>query len=572
MGNVCCRNYAFEMTPTLCRLVVSSRCAVVASIIALADTLRPIKLKSSSVKNKQDILVPPAPLPRKLDIRLDTRHQDIRGTRSASRCCEDPSQHHAVVRTPGTSVLNPVRGYPDVGSVTSDIYLPTEGSADMYTSVIRFRHFADQDPFAFAYGVRCLQKWPVNLLSENPHSCLVQYYNRGQVLVRDSSKMDWIYIVKSGSLTVLKKLREVKPLQEKRKKPKQEEPENEVSASEDEDDEVDNMEENQDELDEEEDEEQGQERKTKKYFGTWFYRLQKRRQHNKRKRPKLREKELPTYKSQYDMERRLEQTLPGIYNTRDRLGMIDYDSILHEHRARVVPKTTRSRLKSHDDTQPNKAGEDEPDDDADEDQGDEGGTENEVVKLPEISMTSKGAYLSTNRTKKLSSRRLSRHRTADFQKEKHPREKKGGGPWRREVLGPRRAVTNLAEANSGPLGHTFIGVAILERGNYFGINHMIYSDQPNFSLVSNGAEVIQISRKFFLDKATDDTLHHLRCNEVPFPKDDEMQENLQKHINWCDFRSNFYNSLVQRKVSRDNRRHQYVTQYIGQYCFRTGPV
>lgn len=65
------------------------------------------------------------------------------------------------------------------------------------------------------------------------------------------------------------------------------------------------MEENQDELDEEEDEEQGQERKTKKYFGTWFYRLQKRRQHNKRKRPKLREKELPTYKSQYDMERRL---------------------------------------------------------------------------------------------------------------------------------------------------------------------------------------------------------------------------------------------------------------------------
>ena len=31
-----------------------------------------------------------------------------------------------------------------------------------------------------------------------------------------------------------------------------------------------------------------------------------------------------------------EQTLPGFYNARDRLGIVDYDTIIADHRSRVL--------------------------------------------------------------------------------------------------------------------------------------------------------------------------------------------------------------------------------------------
>ncbi|KAL8566568.1 hypothetical protein ACOMHN_054790 [Nucella lapillus] len=51
----------------------------------------------------------------------------------------------------------------------------------------------------FCYrSVGFLKHWPVQELSRHPRACMFHYFNRGQVLVRDSNNSDWIYIVKSG--------------------------------------------------------------------------------------------------------------------------------------------------------------------------------------------------------------------------------------------------------------------------------------------------------------------------------------------------------------------------------------
>lgn len=56
-----------------------------------------------------------------------------------------------------------------------------------------------------------LKHWPVEVLRDHKDWCLFNYFRRGNVVVHDSRRSDWIYIVKSGSCTVLKRLQCVRP-------------------------------------------------------------------------------------------------------------------------------------------------------------------------------------------------------------------------------------------------------------------------------------------------------------------------------------------------------------------------
>lgn len=42
-----------------------------------------------------------------------------------------------------------------------------------------------------------------------------------------------------------------------------------------------------------------------------------------------------------------------------------------------------------------------------------------------------------------------------------------------------------------------------------GISNLIYQDQPSMSVISNGAECIMISKKFFMEKKTDATMRSI---------------------------------------------------------------
>ncbi|XP_038055388.1 cyclic nucleotide-binding domain-containing protein 2-like [Patiria miniata] len=58
-----------------------------------------------------------------------------------------------------------------------------------------------------------LKGWPVHRLPhDKPSVCLFTYFRRGVVICKDSNKSDWIYVVKTGTCRVLKKLKAPKRL------------------------------------------------------------------------------------------------------------------------------------------------------------------------------------------------------------------------------------------------------------------------------------------------------------------------------------------------------------------------
>ncbi|KAK3762835.1 hypothetical protein RRG08_040529 [Elysia crispata] len=73
------------------------------------------------------------------------------------------------------------------------------------------KNMTDPDHDEFLKSLTCLKGWPLNLLHEKANKCLFLYFKRGDVLVKDSQYSDWIIVVKSGSLAVLKKLKKVLP-------------------------------------------------------------------------------------------------------------------------------------------------------------------------------------------------------------------------------------------------------------------------------------------------------------------------------------------------------------------------
>ncbi|XP_078371606.1 uncharacterized protein LOC144655264 isoform X1 [Oculina patagonica] len=63
----------------------------------------------------------------------------------------------------------------------------------------------------FCRSLDFLADWPVDLLLANPENCLFHYFRRGTVIVKDSNKSDWLYIIVSGVCQVLLKLEITKP-------------------------------------------------------------------------------------------------------------------------------------------------------------------------------------------------------------------------------------------------------------------------------------------------------------------------------------------------------------------------
>ncbi|XP_070552935.1 cyclic nucleotide-binding domain-containing protein 2-like isoform X3 [Ptychodera flava] len=78
-----------------------------------------------------------------------------------------------------------------------------------------FMHRGDGNEPEFIQYLRTMEEfsgWPISRLpQDDPKICLYMYFRRGVVICKDSNKADWVYIVKSGTCRVLKKLQEVHP-------------------------------------------------------------------------------------------------------------------------------------------------------------------------------------------------------------------------------------------------------------------------------------------------------------------------------------------------------------------------
>lgn len=68
------------------------------------------------------------------------------------------------------------------------------------------QNFSDVDDGSFIKSLFIFDGWPINLLKDNPKMVKFNYYTQGTVIVEDSDRSEWIYIIKSGSCSVMKRL------------------------------------------------------------------------------------------------------------------------------------------------------------------------------------------------------------------------------------------------------------------------------------------------------------------------------------------------------------------------------
>nr|XP_005988006.2 PREDICTED: cyclic nucleotide-binding domain-containing protein 2-like isoform X2 [Latimeria chalumnae]XP_014349462.1 PREDICTED: cyclic nucleotide-binding domain-containing protein 2-like isoform X2 [Latimeria chalumnae] len=86
------------------------------------------------------------------------------------------------------------------------------------------KKLSDPEQMEFLRELRFLKGWPVHLIEDNPGKCIVSHYKRGDVILKNSNVTEWIYIIKSGSCSVMKIFKEEpcanqKKLAKRRKEP-----------------------------------------------------------------------------------------------------------------------------------------------------------------------------------------------------------------------------------------------------------------------------------------------------------------------------------------------------------------
>ncbi|XP_067932810.1 uncharacterized protein [Watersipora subatra] len=72
------------------------------------------------------------------------------------------------------------------------------------------KRITDPDHDQFIRSLPFLNGWPTELLNIDSKQFVFTYFLRGTVIVRDSHHSEWVYIIKSGSVDVLKKLHKSK--------------------------------------------------------------------------------------------------------------------------------------------------------------------------------------------------------------------------------------------------------------------------------------------------------------------------------------------------------------------------
>ncbi|KAF6032151.1 hypothetical protein EB796_009546 [Bugula neritina] len=103
-----------------------------------------------------------------------------------------------------------------------------------------------------------------------------------------------------------------------------------------------------------------------------------------------------------------------------------------------------------------------------------------------------------------------------------------------------------ADCNGYP---TYIKIAVLEKGQYFGLSSTVFENQPSVSLISNGADCLLLSKQFFFKHCSEKMLTQLKEKEFPYPTEEQLQMKLTAHLKWIRFKSQYYAENVQRVMN-----------------------
>ena len=81
----------------------------------------------------------------------------------------------------------------------------------------------------------------------------------------------------------------------------------------------------------------------------------------------------------------------------------------------------------------------------------------------------------------------------------------------------------------------------------FNENEVDDTQQTSVSLVSNGAECVMLSKKFFIDHANMDTRNQLRKRVRPYPSEEALQENLQIKVDWDLYKRKLIDDMINNR-------------------------
>nr|XP_009858722.2 uncharacterized protein LOC104265749 isoform X1 [Ciona intestinalis] len=351
---------------------------------------------------------------------------------------------------------------------------------------------SDPDRGEFLRSISLLKKWPRELLNENPNRCLFRYFKRGAVLSTNSYTSEWIYVVKSGSCSVLKTIESerMKP-SEVLRRTKEEQmfklPDVHKSQL------VEKMNDKDDDH---------------------LKKLSKKEEESKNQA-----KDVSVYQ-QLEMSSILKQL-----NT-DVLGMSftpRADMNETDRQSDLMTLTTIAHQESDKDEE--KLG-----------RGEEFSSQvnfslernSDLLRTPSPMKT---AYLRTGQSSRSNNSEKGDNKVSvvamdgdvtqvEQLRQEHVVEFTG----KDDVFHLVSRTTTEQEMNKvqlPPVVHLI--VRKLTKGGSFALESILYTDQPQLSLVSNGAECLMLNKKLFLENSSEYCLDWLRQKEYPYPTDEELK-------------------------------------------------
>nr|XP_039263995.1 uncharacterized protein LOC120339850 [Styela clava] len=94
---------------------------------------------------------------------------------------------------------------------------------------------------------------------------------------------------------------------------------------------------------------------------------------------------------------------------------------------------------------------------------------------------------------------------------------------------------DVPAADDRKLKKVYVNIRKLTRGNSFGLGSVLFNEQPSLALISNGAECLVLNKKFYLDNMSDESLKNLRDTEHPYPSESDLHESYWRLISWKAF-------------------------------------
>ncbi|OWF52537.1 uncharacterized protein LOC110447650 isoform X2 [Mizuhopecten yessoensis] len=371
------------------------------------------------------------------------------------------------------------------------------------------KSLGDPDQEKFLRSLSFLDGWPLDKLKESPDKTKFLYFKRGDILAQDSNYYDWIVVVKSGSVRILKKLKKVVPFEWKKKA------------------------------------------KVVTFVST----KEKRDNQEKRNvnRRILAELKIPLRRNVGEEDdfveeypgkpRPFQHPLPDGSKCDNQANDDDVNlpDIHHAQNKENKPRNSFPKIESQ--ILPRLAeGKEAEEDDVDEDDDEEG--EDEFDDLPTDANSEQ-----LRQIKKSGGR--GRRRTSVFEKEKELMGFKEHKRTIQDDLAKKKELDDITEADLRP---EFVEVQTLTKGHAFGLADLILEPQPSFCIVSNGADIILIDKEFYVNNASDALKNKMRQELCPFPTDEEMQNKLQQNVDWSAYRTEtMTQTLDYLKTKREQR-------------------